>query len=229
MARKFNVDRALLLFHQHEITRIREGLVVFNPLEEPLKSELESGKFTVLSGKDHSGATIALFTASRHYPHLTSHRATLQGVVYQLDHALADPSTQRAGLVFVYDMTDSKYSNFDYELSQRILTLLKSGYPARLKKVLIVTAPLWFKAPFKILRLFVREKLRDRVHTISVPQVTFFFSLFRGASSTELICFVHCRQLLHTLPFFPSYLCTSQEEACRKASVGKAGLSTSSG
>lgn len=34
-----------------------------------------------------------------------------------------------------------------------------------------MTAPLWFKAPFKILRLFVREKLRDRVFTISVPQV----------------------------------------------------------
>ncbi|KAF4531568.1 hypothetical protein B566_EDAN013572, partial [Ephemera danica] len=48
----------------------------------------------------------------------------------------------------------------------------KGGYPARLKKVLIVTAPLWFKAPFKILRLFVREKLRERVFTVSVPQLT---------------------------------------------------------
>ncbi|KAK6631359.1 hypothetical protein RUM44_005885 [Polyplax serrata] len=48
---------------------------------------------------------------------------------------------------------------------------LQGGYPAKLKKVLIVTAPLWFKAPFKILRLFVREKLRDRVFTISIPQL----------------------------------------------------------
>ena len=49
--------------------------------------------------------------------------------------------------------------------------VLQAGYPAKLKKVLIVTAPLWFKAPFKILRLFVREKLRDRVYTVSIPQV----------------------------------------------------------
>ena len=34
-----------------------------------------------------------------------------------------------------------------------------------------MTAPLWFKAPFKVLRLFVREKLRDRVFTVSIPQV----------------------------------------------------------
>lgn len=52
-----------------------------------------------------------------------------------------------------------------------ITFFLQGGYPAKLKKVLIVTAPLWFKGPFKILRLFVREKLRDRVFTISLPQV----------------------------------------------------------
>ena len=68
-------------------------------------------------------------------------------------------------------MSGSKYANFDYDLSQKMLTLLKGAYPARLKKVLIVTAPLWFKAPFKVLRLFVREKLRDRVFTVSIPQL----------------------------------------------------------
>jgi len=45
-----------------------------------------------------------------------------------------------------------------------VYVLLQGSYPARLKKVLIVTAPMWFRAPFKILRLFVKEKLRDRVN-----------------------------------------------------------------
>jgi len=142
MARKFDVSRALTLYQQHEETRIREGLARFEPALEPLRTELETGKFTVL------------------------------GVVYQLDVALESVDTQRSGLIFIYDMSDSKYANFDYDLSQKILTLLKGAYPARLKKVLIVTAPLWFKAPFKILRLFVREKLRDRVYTVSLPQLT---------------------------------------------------------
>lgn len=31
---------------------------------------------------------------------------------------------------------------------------------------------MWFKAPFKILRLFVREKLRERVFTVSVPTLS---------------------------------------------------------
>ena len=104
----------------------------------------------------------------RHDPAIVEHKTTLQGVVYQLDVAMEQvihekliitatsvttsfqTETQRGGLVFIYNMAGSKYSNFDYDLSQKMLTLLKGAYPARLKKVLIVTAPLWFKAPFKV-------------------------------------------------------------------------------
>lgn len=47
-ARKFEVSRAISLFEQHELTRQREGLVDLNPDAEPLKSELDTGKFTIL-------------------------------------------------------------------------------------------------------------------------------------------------------------------------------------
>lgn len=114
-----------------------------------------------------NGCRIALFSAGKHVPSETSHQTTLQGVAYQLDVALDDIDTQRSGILFIYNMSGSKYAHFDYELSQKILSLLKGAYPARLKKVLIVAAPLWFKAPFRILQLFLREKLRDRVHIIN--------------------------------------------------------------
>lgn len=172
VARKWDVARAVTLYEEHEATRLREGLVTFDPTQDPLKSELNTGKFTVLPTRDQNGAAIAVFTARSHSPLESTHQTTLQGVVYQLDAALESIETQRCGLVFIYDMSGSRYSNFDYELSQKILTLLKGGYPAKLKKVLIVTAPLWFKAPFNILRLFVREKLRYRVFVIGASQLT---------------------------------------------------------
>lgn len=172
IARKFDIPKAVALYENHESIRRDEGLHGIDPSKNPLKAELETGKFTILPGRDFSGAAIALFTANLHSPLNVNHKTTLQGVVYQLDVALQSSETQKSGLVFIYDMSSSKYSNFDYDLSQKILTLLKGCYPAKLKKVLIVTAPLWFKAPFKILRLFVREKLRDRVFTVSVPQLS---------------------------------------------------------
>uniref|UniRef100_A0A3Q3JAB4 protein-tyrosine-phosphatase n=1 Tax=Monopterus albus TaxID=43700 RepID=A0A3Q3JAB4_MONAL len=125
MARKFDVSRAIDLFQAYKNTRIKEGIININPDEEPLRSELLSGKFTVLPGRDAKGAALALFTARLHRPDLTTHKAVLQAIIYQLDKAIESVQTQRDGLIFIYDMTNSSYGNFDYELCVKILNLLK--------------------------------------------------------------------------------------------------------
>uniref|UniRef100_A0A8C7Z3X7 Tyrosine-protein phosphatase non-receptor type 9 n=1 Tax=Oryzias sinensis TaxID=183150 RepID=A0A8C7Z3X7_9TELE len=171
MARKFDVPRAIDLFQAYKNTRIKEGIININPDEEPLRSELLSGKFTVLPGRDAKGAALALFTARLHRPDVTTHKAVLQAIIYQLDKAIESVQTQRDGLIFIYDMTNSTYGNFDYELCVKILNLLKGAFPARLKCVFIVSSPLWFRAPFAVLRLFVREKLRERVCTVKAHEL----------------------------------------------------------
>ncbi|KAA0722403.1 Tyrosine-protein phosphatase non-receptor type 9 [Triplophysa tibetana] len=171
MARKFDVSRAIDLFQAYKNTRIKEGIYNINPNEEPLRSELLCGKFTVLPGRDAKGAALALFTARLHQPDLTTHKAVLQAIIYQLDKAIESVQTQRDGLIFIYDMTNSTYGNFDYELCVKILNLLKGAFPARLKCVFIVSSPLWFRAPFAVLRLFVREKLRERVCTVKAHEL----------------------------------------------------------
>uniref|UniRef100_A0A8C2B6B4 protein-tyrosine-phosphatase n=1 Tax=Cyprinus carpio TaxID=7962 RepID=A0A8C2B6B4_CYPCA len=171
MARKFDVSRAIDLFQAYKNTRIKEGIYNINPNEEPLRIELLSGKFTVLPGRDAKGAALALFTARLHQPDLTTHKAVLQAIIYQLDKAIESVQTQRDGLIFIYDMTNSTYANFDYELCVKILNLLKGAFPARLKCVFIVSSPLWFRAPFAVLRLFVREKLRERVCTVKAHEL----------------------------------------------------------
>ncbi|KAM9792485.1 tyrosine-protein phosphatase non-receptor type 9 [Neosynchiropus ocellatus] len=171
MARKFDVSRAIDLFQAYKNTRIKEGIINIIPDEEPLRSELLSGKFTVLPGRDANGAALALFTARLHRPDVTTHKAVLQAIIYQLDKAIESVQTQRDGLIFIYDMTNSSYGNFDYELCVKILNLLKGAFPARLKCVFIVSSPLWFRAPFAVLRLFVREKLRERVCTVKAHEL----------------------------------------------------------
>ena len=63
----------------------------------------------------------------------------LTGVIHQLDVALEDVATQRGGLVFVYNMYGSKYANFDYDLSQKMLTLLKGEYSSHTSKMSMTT------------------------------------------------------------------------------------------
>ncbi|XP_019895826.1 tyrosine-protein phosphatase non-receptor type 9 isoform X2 [Esox lucius] len=171
MARKFDVFRAIELFHCYRETRLKEGIVKLQPQEEPLRSELLSGKFTVLSVRDPSGASIALYTAKLHHPNKTGNHVVLQALFYLLDRAVESFETQRNGLVFIYDMAGSNYTNFELDLSKKILNLLKGAFPARLKKVLIVGAPVWFRVPYNLLSLLLKEKLRERVQMVKMADL----------------------------------------------------------
>ncbi|XP_038074182.1 tyrosine-protein phosphatase non-receptor type 9-like isoform X2 [Patiria miniata] len=169
MARKFDVKRALELFKNHAALRQREGLGHLSPTEEPLSRELLSGKFTIL--RDTTGAAIALFSAKLHAPNAVPMQAVLQAVVFQLDHALSDNDTQRNGLTCIYNMTESSFANFDMNLSKKLLGMLREGYPARLKRVYVVTPPLWFKAMYKLLAPLLKEKIKERVTLVSAERL----------------------------------------------------------
>ncbi|XP_019481009.1 PREDICTED: tyrosine-protein phosphatase non-receptor type 9 isoform X2 [Hipposideros armiger] len=172
MARKFDVLRAVELFHSYRETRRKEGIVKLKPHEEPLRSEILSGKFTILNVRDPTGASIALFTARLHHPHKSVQHVVLQALFYLLDRAVDSFETQRNGLVFIYDMCGSNYANFELDLGKKVLNLLKGAFPARLKKVLIVGAPVWFRVPYSIVSLLLKDKVRERIQILKTSEVT---------------------------------------------------------
>uniref|UniRef100_A0A8C6UGA1 Tyrosine-protein phosphatase non-receptor type 9 n=1 Tax=Neogobius melanostomus TaxID=47308 RepID=A0A8C6UGA1_9GOBI len=153
MARKFDVLRAIELFHSYRVS-LKKKSVSLDP--------------NIL---DPSGASIALYTAKLHHPNKTGNHVVLQALFYLLDRAVESFETQRNGLVFIYDMAGSNYTNFELDLSKKILNLLKGAFPARLKKVLIVGAPVWFRVPYNLLSLLLKEKLRERVQMVKMAEL----------------------------------------------------------
>ncbi|KAI2648549.1 Tyrosine-protein phosphatase non-receptor type 9 [Labeo rohita] len=120
MARKFDVLRAIELFHSYRETRLREGIVKLQPHEEPLRSELLSGKFTVLAGL----LWLIRYLIDRRHLLVSSPPHILPSVFITRRDA-HNFETQRNGLVFIYDMAGSNYTNFELDLSKKILNLLK--------------------------------------------------------------------------------------------------------
>ena len=161
MARKFDVERAIKLYNEHEVLRKKEGLDLIHLNDEKFNKELESGKFTILPFLK-SYPVFALFTVRLHNTS-SNELSTLQSLIYQLDAVLENPDAQRNGIIFIYDMNNCKKSNYDLNLSQKILMLVRGAYPARLNKVLVVAAPFWFKCVVKVLSILLREKMRERV------------------------------------------------------------------
>ncbi|KAM7537116.1 hypothetical protein Aperf_G00000070772 [Anoplocephala perfoliata] len=165
-ARKFNIQEAVDLFHSYEAFLKSEGITLVDPFEEGVRRELLSGKFTILNDNDAAGARVAQFFVRLHRPTKSTHKAFLQSVMFQLNAALRKETAVRNGIILIYDMTNSKYSNFDADLFKKLFNMLKSCYPIRLRRIIVLTAPLWFRAPFQLLRVFIKEELRDRVHVL---------------------------------------------------------------
>ncbi|TGZ74720.1 hypothetical protein CRM22_000793 [Opisthorchis felineus] len=165
-ARKFSVAQALELYHNYKAMLSREGIPdVIDPFDEETRRELLSGKFVVLNDSETSGVRVVQYFVRLHH---ASHnpRAVLQSILFQLDAVMKKEVAARNGLVFIYDMTDAKFSNIDCTLGIKLFKILKSSYPVRLRRILILTAPLWFRASFRMMRVFIRDQLRDNVNVL---------------------------------------------------------------
>jgi tyrosine-protein phosphatase non-receptor type 9 len=178
MARRFDVKRALTLYQSHETLRQKEDLHSIDLNNKEFINDLESGKFTILPFVRNE-PVCALFTVRLHSSpsNEQNNLITLKTLIYQLDGALEHADAQRNGIIFIYDMNNCKKSNYDLALSQKILTLIRGSYPARLNKLLVVQAPLWFKLLVRLLSVLLRDKLRDRVTFVTNDDVKQFVPL----------------------------------------------------
>jgi len=175
MARRFDVDRAVELYSAHESLRRKENLHLIHLNDKNFIADLDSGKFTILPFiRDQP--VCALFTVRLHCQNPANELITLQSLIYQLDAALENPDAQRSGIIFIYDMNNCKRSNYDLGLSQKILTLIRGSYPARLHKLYVLSAPFWFKCLVKVLSVLMREKLRERVVFVKNEEIKNYVS-----------------------------------------------------
>ena len=96
-----------------------------------------------------------------------------------------------------------EYGNFHLNVILKKINITNPGcYPARLKKVLIVTAPLWFKAPFKVGNIiFILAKIYFSIdpNIFSFSSTFLFMPIFLHYLQSQSIIF-------QISPFIPNSL-----------------------
>ncbi|CAM4910708.1 unnamed protein product [Rotaria socialis] len=152
---KYNVFRAIDLYNTHENLRKAEKLDQIWIKNPHLVNEIESSKFFSLMPVPNQPLTV-IFTASNlnylafsdSLSHQDHELITLQALICQLDVATESTEVQQNGLNFIYDMRNCSASQFNINLSKKILKLLQGGYPAMLKNIFVISAPKWFRVTF---------------------------------------------------------------------------------
>ncbi|CAF2520202.1 unnamed protein product [Rotaria sp. Silwood2] len=164
---KYDVNRAIDLYKTHENLRKTEKLDriwIKNPY---LIREIESGNFFSLPLIPNQPLTV-IFTASNlncltfnnSLSQQDNELIILQALVCQLDCATESIEVQQNGINFIYDMQNCSTSQFNINLSKKILKLLQGGYPAMLKNIFVISAPKWFRVTF-----FTVDQIRECLTT----------------------------------------------------------------
>ncbi|KAI6647296.1 Tyrosine-protein phosphatase non-receptor type 9 [Oopsacas minuta] len=171
MARKFDLVRAWGLYESHLQRRRRYRLDSLDPHEQPLRGELAKRKFMFLGTRDKFGRAIALFQARNHFPKQSNPLTVMQALSLHLDHALYNTTTQRNGIILIYNMSGSGVKNLDYDLAKELLDFLQEAYPARLHRTYVLNAPFWFRAAVHVFSRVLKKKVIERLQLVNLSEL----------------------------------------------------------
>ncbi|XP_065193490.1 tyrosine-protein phosphatase non-receptor type 9-like [Sycon ciliatum] len=169
MARKFNPSRAFDLYQRYKMIRHKYEMDKLVPNEDPLYSELATGKFTFLEGAEN-GEAIGIFTGALHGQQ-TDVRLLLQGLLFNIDEALRSFATVACGITILVNLRGMKPTKNDREMAETIMSLLQDQYPARIKHIFVIDAPWYMRRLFRLISPFLKAKMRERVQMVRVQEL----------------------------------------------------------
>jgi len=177
MARKFEVERALVLLRSHMAWRRENGILNRDNLrlDPVIIKEIESAKLlTDTSSRDAEGAQIVYFRPSLMSTKQTANTSTqdfCRAVFFLLQRCITDPITQRQGFLFICDLRGTSMTSVDYRLIKAVINMLQNRFPGRLKRVLLLEPPRFFKMAFKMIKPLIAEKYLEKMSIVSLPEI----------------------------------------------------------
>jgi len=170
MARKFEVDRAVLLLkNQLEWKQAHASDLI---LDEKIMKELRTCKVLAPpNSRDKTGAQIIYFCPRFHQPHESTPYDVFRMVYYLIDHLVEDITTQRSGFMIIVDLRGAAWRNFESKLPQVFVKNMQNRFPGRLHLILILHPPKIFRVMYSMVKPFVPDKYLAKIQVVDLANL----------------------------------------------------------
>lgn len=170
-ARKFDVDKAFQLYINYHTFRHKHANMLTDLNLKSVEHVLHSRVIQVLDSRCSDGSKV-LCVYPKNWdisavPFVDNFRATF----LILDRLIEDEETQVHGFSVVYNFTDSSFMSMLKVAQSELITkgvlieLLQESFPARFKGVHLMHQPWYVSMVLSVIRPFMKQKLRDRIHS----------------------------------------------------------------
>ncbi|KAK3088715.1 hypothetical protein FSP39_022936 [Pinctada imbricata] len=190
-ARKFDSFEAFkLLARYFEYRQDNPNLFKqFNAAETGIKDALKDGLPGVLPHLDHYGRRILVLYSANWDNARYGLASIYRAILLTLEKLIDEDECQINGFVIIVDWSQFTFKQSTW-LSPSVLKLMIEGlqdcFPARFGAIHFVNQPWYIEAIFKIIKPFLKEKSKDRIHMHGINVGTLHFHIHKEILPTEL-------------------------------------------
>jgi hypothetical protein len=183
--RKYDEERALELYDKYRALRIELGVDDPNdPDHEEMLRFIDADVMRYCGNQDKRGRYIFSMDAAKFIPSEWTQRAIMKSCHHYVTWLMTTfPEAQSRGAVSISDMNGWSRTNYDPEMEKTLMKTFQNKMPLRDGGFYAINTPFMIRAVMPIVKLFLKKKVRDRMHFYKDPS-----NLLKHVAIDQLDC-----------------------------------------
>lgn len=166
-ARDFDVELALKLLLNYQRWRVESPDISSCLSPQSVLGLLQDHYHGVLPQRDHSGSRVLLYRIGQWNPKDWSAFQVFRVSLMTSEVISMETQTQRRGIKVIFDLRGwclGHALQVTPSLARKISSVLSDSFPLKVRGIHLLNVPLFFRPVFSMIRPFLPEKIRQRIH-----------------------------------------------------------------
>lgn len=166
-ARDFDVELALKLLLNYERWRVDSPDISSCLSPQSVLGLLQEDYHAVLPQRDHSGSRVLLYRIGQWNPKDWSAFQVFRVSLMTSEVIAMETQTQRRGIKVIFDLQGwclGHALQVTPSLARKISSVLSDSFPLKVRGIHLLNVPLFFRPVFSMIRPFLPDKIRQRIH-----------------------------------------------------------------
>nr|WOJ45602.1 alpha tocopherol transfer protein [Cynoglossus semilaevis] len=166
-ARDFDVEQSLKLVLNYQRWRKDSPEISGCLSPSSVLGLLASSYHTVLPRRDHAGSRVLVYRIGQWNPKDWSAFQVFRVSLMTSELISMETQTQRRGLKVIFDLSGWSLGHalqINPSLGRKISSVLSDSFPLKVRGIHLVNEPIFFRPVFAMIRPFLPEKIKQRIH-----------------------------------------------------------------
>ncbi|NXC37857.1 TTPA protein, partial [Penelope pileata] len=166
-ARDFNLDLAWRLLKNYQKWRTECPEISADLQPSSVLGLLRAGYHAVLRSRDPYGSKVLMYRIEQWDPKLFTAYDVFRVSLITSELIVKEIETQRNGIKAIFDLQGWRFAHafqISPAVAKKIAAVLTDSFPLKVRGIHLINEPLFFHPVFALIKPFLTEKIKERVH-----------------------------------------------------------------